>query len=246
MKIIFLGTNGWYSSPTGDTPCILIDSKDHYVIFDAGNGIHKLDQYITEDKPISLFISHFHLDHVSGVSILHKFKFRQGIDIYVGESRKKDIETLCNPPYTLGFQNKELDLRLNELSDSEINSPFKIKAIKLEHLYDDHGYRVELENKIIAYTGDGGLTDATRNLAKNADLLISECTNKKTENPKEGHLDPMEAATLAKEVGVKQLILTHFGPIKYPTSDDRKWAEQEAKKIFPATTAANDGMEFEL
>ena len=77
MKIIFLGTNGWFSTPTGNTPCILIDAKDHYVIFDAGNGIYKIDKYITEEKPISLFISHFHLDHVSGLHNLDKVIFSQ-------------------------------------------------------------------------------------------------------------------------------------------------------------------------
>jgi ribonuclease Z len=246
MKIVFLGTNGWYSSPTGDTPCILIDSKDHYVILDAGNGIYKLDQYITEDKPISLFISHFHLDHVSGIHMLHKFKFKQGIDIYVGEGRKKDLETLCNPPYTLGFQNKELDLRLNELSENGQKEPFPMQAIKLSHSVENFGYKITLDEKTIYYTGDCGLTDETRKLTKNADLLISECTSKKTESPKEGHLDPMEAATLAKDEGVKQLILTHFGPMAYPTLNDRKWAEQEARKIFPDTTAAMDGMEIEI
>ncbi len=72
MKIIFLGTNGWYTTQTGNTPAVLIDSKNHYVVFDAGNGIYKLDQYITEPKPISLFISHFHIDHVSGLHSLGK------------------------------------------------------------------------------------------------------------------------------------------------------------------------------
>src|SRR3989339_1249834 len=103
MKIIFLGTNGWYTTPTGDTPCILIDSKDHYVIFDAGNGIYKIDQYIKEDKPISLFLSHFHIDHISGLHIFNKFKFKQGIDIYFAKGRRKDFETFVNPPYTIGI-----------------------------------------------------------------------------------------------------------------------------------------------
>ena len=98
MKIYFLGTNGWYSSPTGDTPCILIDSKDQYVIFDAGNGIYKIDQYIKEDKPISLFLSHFHIDHISGLHTLAKFNFKQGIDVYFAKGRGKDFETFVNPP----------------------------------------------------------------------------------------------------------------------------------------------------
>jgi len=55
MKVIFLGTNGWYDTKTGNTPCVLIDTKTHYIILDAGDGIYKLDKYITTQKPIYLF-----------------------------------------------------------------------------------------------------------------------------------------------------------------------------------------------
>lgn len=253
MKVIFLGTNGWYSSPTGDTACVLIDSQDHYVIFDAGNGFYKLDQYIKEDKPISLFISHFHLDHVSGLHTLPKFDFKQGIDVYVGEERTKDFQTLVNPPFTVGIENKpeniinlKTEVHLHELSEEEENIPFKASAIKQHHGYFDHGYRIELEGRTIAYTGDCGLTDSARKLAKDADLLISECANRDETHPEWGHMNPSQAATLAKESGVKQLLLTHFGPGDYLTLADRKWAEAEAKKIFPQTLAATDGMEFSL
>lgn len=254
MKITFLGTNGWYSSPTGDTPCIFIETKDQYVVLDAGNGLYKLDKYINSEKPITLFISHFHIDHVSGLHTLAKFDFKQGIDVYVGRGRSKDFETLVNPPFTIGFRpgpnnvgNLKTDIRLHELSESRENIPFPATALKQHHAYIDHGFRFELEDKTIAYTGDCGFTDATRELAQDADLLICECGNKKTD-PQDswGHFDPVQAATLAKEMGVKKLILNHFGADQYTTLDDRKWAENEARKIFPDTTAAQDGMEFEL
>ncbi len=252
MKITFLGTNGWYSSPTGDTPCILIDAKDQYVIFDAGNGIYKLDHYLTEDKPISLFISHFHLDHTSGLHILNKFAFQQGIDVYVGIGRTKDFQTLVNPPYTIGYlpqeknvANLQTEIRLHELGSDGQTHPFAAKAIPQFHAYSDHGYRITLEDKTIAYTGDCGYTEDAITLAKDADLLISECATKKVAEPDIwGHVDPMQAAIIAKKAKVKQLILTHFGANTYTTLDERKWAENEARKIFPNTTAAMDGMEF--
>ena len=254
MKIIFLGTNGWYSSPTGDTPCILIDAKDQYIILDAGNGIYKLDNYIKEDKPISMFISHFHLDHTSGLHTLAKFDFKQGIDVYVGKDRIKDFETLVNPPFTVGYKpkleniiNLKTEIRLHELSEDQQNTSFKAVAIKQHHAYVDHGYRIELEGKTIAYTGDCGFTDESRKLAKDVDLLICECSNKKTMDLDNwGHLDPIQAATLAKESNVKQLILTHFGAHLYSSLEDRKWAEEKARKIFPQTIAAMDGMEFSV
>lgn len=254
MKISFLGTNGWYTTPTGDTPCIVIDTKDHYLILDAGNGIYKLGEYIKDDKSISMFISHFHIDHTSGLHTLSKFDFKQGIDVYVGKGRSHDFQTLVNPPFTVGYLPKpdnigelKTPIRLHELSESGENIPFKAYAIPQFHAYKDHGYRFEIEGKIVAYTGDCGLTEATRKLAKDADFLISECTYKEAPSSNTwGHMDPVLAAQTAKDANVKQLILTHFDASKYLTLDDRKQAEKEAKEIFPNTIAATDGLELAL
>ena len=242
MKIIFLGTNGWYTTPTGNTPCILIDSKEGYTIFDAGNGIYKLDQFITEQKPISLFISHFHLDHVSGLHSLDKVIFSQGIDVYVGEGRLKDFEALVNPPFT----SPKINARVHELEDGKHNIPFPVEVIEQFHTYRDHGYRVTLEGKTIAYSGDTGISDASKLLAANVDLLIHECSWIEIENPKWGHVIPTEAATLAKEAGTKKLVLTHFDASKYTSLDLRKEAERKAQEIFPETTVATDDLVIEI
>lgn len=252
MKIIFLGTNGWYTSPTGNTPCVLIDSQDHYVIFDAGNGFYKLDQYITEDKPVSLFISHFHIDHVSGLHTLDKFSFKGGLDVYVGDGRTRDFETLVNPPFTVGTKpgensevTQKMDVRLHELTNRE--TPFPAQAIEQHHAFRDHGYRVVLEGKTIAYSGDCGITEASLVLAKDADLLIHECSFKADHEVNTwGHVGPIEAAQLAKDAGVKKLILNHFDASRYTNLDDRKVAETQAQEIFSNTTAATDDLIVEL
>lgn len=255
MKIVFLGTNGWYTSETGNTPCVLIDSKDQYVVFDAGNGIYKLDRYITEDKPVSLFISHFHLDHTNGLHVLPKFKFSRGLDIYVGEGRKKDFETLVSPPYTVGFRpnpenvaNLKMEIRLHELEEGENRLPFfSVDSVEQFHAYRDHGYRVHLDGKIIAYSGDCGISEKSTVLAKDADVLIHECSLLTAESKDIwGHVDAKQAATLAKENNVKQLILTHFGADKFPTIEKRKEAAEKAKKIFPQTLIASDDFIFTM
>lgn len=253
MKIIFLGTNGWYTTPTGNTACVLIDSKERYVVFDAGNGIYKLNKYITEDKPISLFISHFHQDHVSGLGILSSFFLRQGIDVYVAKGRKKDFDTFYNPPYMTGYlsqpkntQSPKTEIRLHELPSGEQNVGFPVSVVEQAHLFKDHGYRITLEGKTIAYTGDCGLTEGLRKLTHAADVLISECSNIQTKEGDTGHLDPVQAATVAKEENVKKLLLTHFSAPVYLTLEERKKAEEKAKTIFPNTTAAVDDLEITL
>jgi ribonuclease BN (tRNA processing enzyme) len=253
MKVIFLGTNGWYTSPTGDTACILIDSKDYYVILDAGNGIYKLDSYIKEPKPIFLFISHFHIDHVSGFHTLAKFEFKQGLDVCVAKGRKKDFETLVNPPYTIGFKKKpenvknlSIDVRLHQLSETKNSLPFPVSCIELFHAYKGHGYRFELDGKIIAYSGDTGICQSSVKIAKNADVLIHECSYDLPRDDPWGHVDPTSAAKLAKHAHVKQLILTHFDASVYTSLEKRDDAEKKAQKIFPNTIATRDDMIIKL
>jgi len=255
MKIYFLGTNGWYSSPTGDTPCILIDSKDRYVIFDAGNGIYKIDKYIKEDKPIALFISHFHIDHISGLHMLMKFKFKQGIDIYFAKGRKKDFNTLVNPPYTIGINKNETNvltlqtkIRLHELEEGDNDIGFPVRMKKLYHAFENHGFRIILEEKSIVYSGDTKIVPNGLLLAKGADLLIHECSN--IVSPPEpnlwGHTDPIQTAQFARDAGVKKLVMTHFGAHLYDTLEKRKEAEKIAQKIFPNTIAATDDLILEV
>jgi len=254
MKIYFLGTNGWYTTPTGDTPCILIDSRDRYVVFDAGNGIYKIDQYIKENKPIFLFVSHFHIDHVSGLHILMKFNFQQGIDVYFAKGRKKDFDLLVNPPYTIGINKNETNvlvlqtkIRLHELEEGDSNIGFPVRMKKLYHAYENHGFRIILEGKSIAYSGDTkrGLNGLL--IAKDVDLLVHECSN--IVSPDQdiwGHTDPVQTAQFALDAGVKKLVLTHFGAHLYETLEMRKEAEKKARKIFPNTIAATDDLVLEV
>jgi len=75
MKVYFLGTNGWCDTDLGNTLCVLVETKQAYIVFDAGNGLFKLDKYIKDNRPIYLFLSHFHLDHIIGLHSLNKFYF---------------------------------------------------------------------------------------------------------------------------------------------------------------------------
>ena len=255
MKVHFLGTNGWYSTPTGDTPCILIDSKDQYVVFDAGNGLYKLDQYITEDKPISLFVSHFHIDHVSGFHTLNKFTFKQGLDIYVPSIKKEAFDMLVASPFTIPPKKLGMRVSVSELSEGEhkigftpTQSGIKVACKELFHAYRGFGYRIELDGKTICYSGDTGICDASYELFRDSNLLIHECSFLPGQEDTKGwgHVSPTEAAKLAKDCNVKKLVLTHFDANQYRTLEKRKEAEKAAQAIFPNTAAATDGMTIEL
>ena len=82
-----------------------------------------------------------------------------------------------------------------------------------------------------------------KKLAENSDLSIIESTflasseNGEQLSKEYFHLTAKQAAQIAKQAKVKQLILTHFSQ-RYEHKEDLILAE--AKKIFPNTRLAND------
>jgi len=240
MKIYFLGTNGWYDSATGNTVCVLIEAKDQYLIFDAGNGLYKIDRYIRNNKPIKLFLSHFHLDHIIGLHILNKFDFARGIDVFGPRGLKKVFKLIINTPYSKPVSDIKTKIRLHELptGKSRIGS---IEFMPLKHTVYCLGYRAKLEGKTVAYCTDTGICKNLFDLAKGADMLITESSYLPGQVDKSWpHLNPQDSARVAKEAKVKRLALLHFDASFYPTFKERSWAEKCAKAIFNNSKAIKD------
>jgi len=244
-RIIFLGTNGWYDTGTGNTTCILIETKREFIILDAGNGLYKIGRYIRTRKPIYLFLSHFHFDHIVGFHTLNKFNFSQGIDIYGPPGIRKYLTTIIAKPYTVPIKQLKTKIRLNELNRRAPS--INVKFRKLVHPTVCYGFRFILEDKIISYCSDTGVCDNLFLLAKDADLLITECSHKSGYEDKNWpHLNPESAAYVAKESRAKKLVLVHFDASLYLTMNDRNDAEIQAKKIFKNTFVAVDNTEIEI
>lgn len=249
MKITFLGTNGWYATNTGNTICILIETKDCFIVLDAGDGFYKLDKYIKSDKPIYLFLSHFHLDHIVGLHCKNKFDFKQGVKIYGQKGSKDILNEVINEPFTLGLKDKRVgfNIEVYELPEQANNLPFFVEVKPLFHWSLCLGFRFKLEDKIISYCIDTGPCENLIDLAKNADLLITECSFKIGEYYKDlQHLNPETAAKIGQEAKVKKLVLAHFDAFRYQTLEQRKKAEEFAQRTFPNTIAAIDDMQIEI
>ncbi len=246
MRIVFLGTNGWYDTDTGNTLCVLAETKDAYLIFDAGTGIYKLDRYIKGSKPIYLFLSHFHLDHIGGLHILAKFNFAQGINIYGPKGVKKLFSRVINHPYSMPVRLLKTKIRLKEIRNNN-DLPLRGEFKKLRHKGICYGYRFELDNKIVSFCTDTGICRNLLALAKNADLLISECAFRHGDNDDTWpHMNPEGAACAARKSGVKKLVLVHFDAFAYKTAAERLSAQRFARKVFANTVAAYDDLEIKL
>jgi ribonuclease Z len=93
----------------------------------------------------------------------------------------------------------------------------------------------------IVYSGDCAPDKETVKQAKEADLLIHEGTfdaSMKEEAEERLHSTVEGAAAVAKKAKAKRLIITHISP-RY---SDTSILLEQAKKVFPNTEIAKDGM----
>ncbi|MEM5766424.1 MAG: ribonuclease Z [Candidatus Aenigmatarchaeota archaeon] len=131
----------------------------------------------------------------------------------------------------LGLRSGSWLKRLKKIGKVE----YKGKEIKIE---DVANLKPGLK---VVYSGDTKPCSNILEISKNADLLIHDGTFLEEEEGK-AHADVKQAAKIAKEANVKQLVLTHISR-RYT---DVKQLEEEARKIFPNTKVAFDFMQVKL
>jgi ribonuclease Z len=101
--------------------------------------------------------------------------------------------------------------------------------------------------RIITVLGDTRQTRACFDLARDADVLIHEATYRAGQEALADtffHSTSVQAAQVARESGVKTLILTHISP-RF-SDEDCAEIREEAREIFPRTWMAHDGWAYEL
>ncbi len=96
----------------------------------------------------------------------------------------------------------------------------------------------------LVHIGDAGRINNLKTVARGADMLVIEATYLRPEADmarRFGHLTAAQAAQLARDAGVHQLVLTHIS---------RRYREaqivEEAQSIFPETVVARDFDHFRV
>ncbi|HFI0055332.1 TPA: ribonuclease Z [Streptococcus suis] len=101
--------------------------------------------------------------------------------------------------------------------------------------------------KVVTILGDTRKCHASVRLAVNADVLVHEATYGKGDEKiarKHGHSTNMEAAQVAKDAGVKQLLLNHISPRFL--SKDISQLRKDASTIFEQVHIVKDLEEIEV
>ncbi len=168
MQISFWGVRGSLATPGkktlhfgGNTLCVDISHGSDHLILDAGTGIKDLGSTL-KAKSLSLFLSHYHLDHICGFPFFDPLYNKNCKLLVHGPKRaghtspKKTLESLFDQvlfPVPLKALPSKMDFK--GLGESSTKVPgFDVKSFFINHPGATLGYFVKTKNASVAYLSD--------------------------------------------------------------------------------------------
>ncbi|MEW6425947.1 MAG: MBL fold metallo-hydrolase [Bacillota bacterium] len=229
MKLIPLGTNGFFSFNNRYTASYLLLINDFTaLILDAGTGFARLldpaVQQLLVGKELFVILSHFHLDHMVGLSFLTGVLPDRDVTVYapgpplVQAAPTEALAGLLNPPlYSLKLDVLPLQIR-SITKDFRINN-IEIRVRAQKHPGGSIGIRI---GNFVAYITDTIADRETIPFVKGVDVLLHEVwlTDREAMEAREAdgvfarekHSWAGAVAEIASEAGVKALAPIHHPP----------------------------------
>lgn len=244
----------------------MIINEKGKILLDCGNGITRFMIIPDDLENLVIVISHMHSDHYGDLLSLAYESFIAHNLGYLNERIKVYIpEPDFIGHNVFNFHLNEYEWYKNIREDKEVldylfltrfgdehylefityhsGTKLELFDINIEFTQTIHPirtYAMRLEDKdgVLFYSADTGYDKGIfHEFAKDSNILLCESTFIKGQaRVKNNHLFAHEAAMIARDLMVDQLILTHF----YPRIDKSLYLE-EAKKIFPNTIVAEEG-----
>jgi ribonuclease Z len=241
FRVTLIGTGTPTPDPRRFGPATLVEAGNQKLLFDAGRGVPiRLSQLRIPMASIdTLFITHYHSDHVSGIPDLwltawlpggggRKEPFR-----VIGPTGAKDLMANLEKAYAADVRIRIADQLLPPAGGKFITEEFssdgvvyerdgvRVTAFEVDHgveIKPAYGYRIDYQGRSVLISGD---TRFSENLIRNGagvDLLVHAIAGSKPEllqNPivkriLDHHTLPPEAATVFNRTKPKLAVYTHF------------------------------------
>lgn len=230
MELTVLGTRG--SIPIGrpdsmlfggQTSCYMIRAGEETIFLDGGSGLINAPTHF--DKPPSILLSHFHLDHVIGLPMYPRLLEKGSETILYCPAltlcgARDILDGVFSPPlWPLSLTEYTGTLTLRTMSRR-----FRIGDVVVETMAGCHPggavvMRLSFEGKSLVYATDcePDLEDmaALAAFSKDADLLLFDAQYTEDEYGKRigfGHATAAVGRKILERSGAKRLLLIHHDP----------------------------------
>jgi ribonuclease Z len=299
LTLTFLGTGAACPSVDRNVSSLAIAREGETMLFDCGEGTQRqMMRYGVGFSFREIFFSHYHADHMLGVTGLLRTMGLQDRTAPVTLYGPRGAARVLGAAVSLGIERSKFPVEIIEVKpgDRLERDGFVLEAFPTEHRADTIGWalveherlgrfdparaaalgvpegplwgkihkgeNVELPDgrvvspadlvgaprpgRRVVYSGDTRPCATLIEAARGADLLVHEATfaGEEQERANEtGHSTAAEAAAVAREAGVRRLVLTHISP-RY--TRDAPELLDEARAVFPDVVIARDGLSVDV
>lgn len=238
MRLYTLGCTGWIPLQN-ETCCFLIEHKGQLIMLDAGTGVSNIVHFkevVAHYQTLHIILTHYHLDHIIGLSYLLPFISDKKIDIFGPgiPSYQKSTGELLNDFLKPEFFSRPLEKLAREVScyDYGEASSFNIGEIKVSLTKQKHSspsFSVMLDNDLL-YVTDTVFDRNRWEECPEIKLLLHECWQLSDDNAQQKHC--------SLEAILKYLPLNKFGRVLL-IHQNPLWNEKDVKKILELTKKTN-------
>ncbi|MEM4280918.1 MAG: MBL fold metallo-hydrolase [Candidatus Caldarchaeum sp.] len=228
MKIIVLGSGSIIPTEDRFGSGVYAETSGVSFLIDPGPGVlEKLRRLGKKPQDLhAVFISHFHLDHVSD---LFPLLMLWAYDVDGSPSPSpKPLQLIGPRGLARLIQNIAVDIdafsylsktmgclrytSVKEMSDGDSwhLMQVKVSSAEVEH-YDGVAYRFETTKGVIVYSGDTVPDERLVRLARGCDILIHECSFPH-EKLLGKHTSEKQLASIVSKIMPRVLIVTHLYP----------------------------------
>lgn len=253
-QFAILGSSGWIPQNDRMTTALALRFEDSLFVFDAGSGLARLrdepfrDLIPPVERPIHVFLTHLHLDHTIGLTYLPglwsnpTFVHVPAEEITGGGPEALD-DVFGGPFFPVQFDELLPAITRDAMRPGKWwVAGQRVMARHLEHPAGSLCYRV---GDLVALMTDCVHNPEAAEFASGVGVLVHEAWTSGSDDPegararKGGHSSAEQAALIAKEADVGELLLVHLPPKSSTYHSDML---ERAQTIFPRTSLGTDGL----
>jgi ribonuclease BN (tRNA processing enzyme) len=264
VRLTLLGTQGWIPTGRRETTCVAVDDDRSLLVFDAGTGLRRLleapwRRLLGDITETHLFLTHYHLDHVCGLAYVPGIFAGHRLTVHVpemtlnGVDPEKGIAELIRRPYNPRTWRELEGVTIDVL----VAGPNDVAGHEVRVRPQDHpdtsvAYRLD---DLLALATDTLAEPATAVFARGVGVLLHEAwidgVEEADPDKREfvrsaylAHSSARQAAAIAAEASVGELVLMHLNPLLDESYYRRM--EMSARDVFAPTSVYPDLYQREL
>lgn len=232
LSLVPLGTNGFYPSHGRQTMSFLLASPGAALLLDAGSGVARLGEpeiaaRLEGAGTIEVVLSHYHLDHVIGLSFLTAVAGGRRVRIHAPSPPltafgSEALDRLIAPPlFPVPLHRWPIPVEVRPFSGERmVAGPHELALRAQKHPGGSVGLRL---GDRLAYVTDTVMDLATIPFVRGVDTLLHEIWLDEEEARREdagsaGHSAADAVADLAREAKVRRLVPVHHRPTRDPAA----------------------------